>query len=791
MERSGKVITLIAWLAVPASALSAPCNPGDFPTGAARLTHGPIVGAARARSVKIGFRTDQEACVQIRYAPVLEPLGDVTSDAVLTESDDDFTGKIVIGDLTPNTSYQYTIVVNGVDTSFLSAPRFKTFPLADSVAAFSFGVLTDLNDNRVAPAMGALAQEAPDFVVILGDYDHRNPETLEEMRTMHREVREEAASGPDLRDQILRQFPVSHVWDDHDYGTNDADKNFAAKADALKAFDEYWPTYNRPNGGNGIWYQFKYGALADVYMLDLRYQRDAGRDPDNASKSMLDGDNIADGQKAWLKDSLRTSAATWKFIASTVPWNPTVPKQDTWNGFQTEQRELVDFIQDEAITGVIFFSGDIHLGGAIDDGSNAYFPELNAPHTNNLSNNTTCGGSAVCGAWSEGWDPGGGGYGLVSVSRDAALLQVKDEAGSVRFSLTAANIASAGVTITPAAGLITGESGSSANFSAVLTMQPTSDVTIGLSSTDTSEGVVVPAGLTFTPANWNTPQAVTIRGVSDAANDGDTAYTIVTAPAISGDPLYDGLDPEDISVVNQDNAAPVANDDSASVNEGNSVTINLVLNDTDADDGLDPAAINIVSGPNHGAVVINSSGAADYAHDGSETLEDSFSYTVDDLSGTTSNIATVTIAVTPRNDAPVARADSASVGEGGSVRIDLAANDSDADDALDLASIRIVAAPARGRVAVNSDGTVDYVAPRGAASGDSFTYSIDDAFGLASNVAQVSVAITGNVSDGSGAGGGGCALATGRDFDPGPPALLLVLLGYRLRRRPQPRPGQR
>jgi len=131
------------------------------------------------------------------------------------------------------------------------------------------------------------------------------------------------------------------------------------------------------------------------------------------------------------------------------------------------------------------------------------------------------------------------------------------------------------------------------------------------------------------------------------------------------------------------------------------------------------------------------------------------------------------------------------VGEGGSVRIDLAANDSDVDDALDLASIRIVAAPARGRVAVNSDGTVDYVATRGAASGDSFTYSIDDAFGLASNVAQVSVAITGSVSDGSGAGGGGCALATGRDFDPGPPALLLVLLGYRLRRRPQPRPGQR
>jgi alkaline phosphatase D len=278
------------------------------------------------------------------------------------------------------------------------------------------------------------------------------------MRAMHREVREEHTSGPDLRDNILRKFPVAHVWDDHDYGANNGNKTFPAKAGAIKAFDEYWPTYGRRLAGkkNGLWHKFMYGSLADIYMLDLRSQRDVNTDPDDANKSMLDGDMIPNSQKTWLKDNLRASTATWKFIASTVPWNPTVGgtagKKDAWSGFQTEQQELVDFIRDEGITGVIFFSGDIHTGGAIDDGTNAYFPEMNVPYTNNSSDHTTCGINGLCGDWSEGWKPDGAGYGLVTVSPSAVLLQAKDEAGTVQYALTVPLAGPVSVTIDIAPG---------------------------------------------------------------------------------------------------------------------------------------------------------------------------------------------------------------------------------------------------------------------------------------------------------------------------------------------------
>ena len=89
----------------------------------------------------------------------------------------------------------------------------------------------------------------------------------------------------------------------------------------------------------------------------------------------------------------------------------------------------------------------------------------------------------------------------------------------------------------------------------VLNTQPTASVTIGLSSSDTTEGTVSPTTLTFTTANWNSAQTVTVTGVNDAVADGNQSYTIVTAPASSSDPGYNGLDPADVSVTNTDDDA--------------------------------------------------------------------------------------------------------------------------------------------------------------------------------------------------------------------------------------------
>src|SRR5256885_5816704 len=110
----------------------------------------------------------------------------------------------------------------------------------------------------------------------------------------------------------------------------------------------------------------------------------------------------------------------------------------------------------------------------------------------------------------------------------------------------------AGITVVPGSGLTTTEGGGTATFTVVLTSQPTANVTIGLSSSDLTEGRVAPASVTFTPGNWNTAQTVTVTGVDDLVADGAVAYTIVTAGATSTDGIYNGMNPADVGVTNAD-----------------------------------------------------------------------------------------------------------------------------------------------------------------------------------------------------------------------------------------------
>ncbi len=111
--------------------------------------------------------------------------------------------------------------------------------------------------------------------------------------------------------------------------------------------------------------------------------------------------------------------------------------------------------------------------------------------------------------------------------------------------------------------LQTTEVGGTASFSVVLNTAPTANVTIAVSSSDTTEGTVVPSSLVFTPANWNTAQTVTVTGVPDTIVDGNIGYQITLGFATSTDPNYNGVDPVDVVLNNIDNLTPFV--ESASV----------------------------------------------------------------------------------------------------------------------------------------------------------------------------------------------------------------------------------
>jgi len=128
----------------------------------------------------------------------------------------------------------------------------------------------------------------------------------------------------------------------------------------------------------------------------------------------------------------------------------------------------------------------------------------------------------------------------------------------------------AGFTVSSISGNTT-EAGGTATFTVKLSIQPTANVTIGVSSSDTTEGTVSPSLLTFTSANWNANQTVTVTGVNDSLDDGNQSYTVVLAAASSSDSGYSGLNPNDVSVTNTDLAPTVLYETTTPTRSGNNI----------------------------------------------------------------------------------------------------------------------------------------------------------------------------------------------------------------------------
>ncbi|WLQ16799.1 putative Ig domain-containing protein [Hahella aquimaris] len=82
-------------------------------------------------------------------------------------------------------------------------------------------------------------------------------------------------------------------------------------------------------------------------------------------------------------------------------------------------------------------------------------------------------------------------------------------------------------------------------------------VLINLSLSDASEGLLLTENyLQFTESSWNLPQTVSVRGVDDCEPDGEIAYKLILAPAVSDDPVYSGYDVDDVTLYNLDDEQP-------------------------------------------------------------------------------------------------------------------------------------------------------------------------------------------------------------------------------------------
>jgi len=225
-----------------------------------------------------------------------------------------------------------------------------------------------------------------------------------------------------------------------------------------------------------------------------------------------------------------------------------------------------------------------------------------------------------------------------------------------------------------------------------------------------------------------------LNGALSGENTGTITYTNTNTSATSDTFTYKVNDGTDDSLASATvsvtiNAIPVANADSASTTPGSTITINLLSNDTDEDGNgtIDATSVIEDGSISNGTISINTStGVATYINDGT-TGTDTFSYTVDDDNGATSNSALVSIDV-QADPAPTCNGTTLTLNQDTSSVLTVSnfATAGDVSKTLDYSTIA-TSTPSNGGISINTTtGVITYTPTAGYFGSDLFTYTIND-----------------------------------------------------------------
>lgn len=395
-------------------------------SAAQNITHGPVIGAVGPDSARVYIRTSQATALTVEVATDSSFSSLATTLNVLSNAELDSSVIFTLKGLAPNTQHYLRFRISGALDPTLGS--FKTFPPVGDrspvvIAAGSCQETANMNVFLEIP------NHNPQLFLHLGDWtypsyqlpDSEYPENPDFLKLAWRRRYQEINM-----DEMLRHLPVGYVHDDDDFFEGGATRNHAAdtpvpdslRSICIRGFTEYFPHYPYPDTAEGLYHSYRLGNV-EIFHLDVRSTSDRANaiftqdsatgfwqliTPEPAGRTLLRAK-----QKQWLKDGLKNSTADWKVLATGAVFNKnlrgyienSLALQDNsvavqalsiagyspidlarsfageWAGFQQEQQEILDFLEDEGIGDVVVVGGQTH-GNAVDDGTNAGLPEINA-----------------------------------------------------------------------------------------------------------------------------------------------------------------------------------------------------------------------------------------------------------------------------------------------------------------------------------------------------------------------------------------------------------------------------
>jgi alkaline phosphatase D len=180
-------------------------------------------------------------------------------------------------------------------------------------------------------------------------------------------------SIPSLQ-KFLSAMPQYAIWDDHDFGPNDANSSYIFKDQSKKVFDNYWCNPSSGEEGKGVYTKISYGDV-DVFMLDDRFFRSADALPESIDgQPNLNKQMYGAQQMRWLENALGFSNATFKIIATgSQVLNPMSP-YDCVRHYPADFDFLMAMLERNKVNGVLFLTGDRHHSEIIKEERKGTYP---------------------------------------------------------------------------------------------------------------------------------------------------------------------------------------------------------------------------------------------------------------------------------------------------------------------------------------------------------------------------------------------------------------------------------
>lgn len=325
-----------------------------------------MVGYSQMREALIWVQIDKEADVQLKYWPQLKEQEAHLSQVQQATYANAFIVKLIADSVEPGIHYDYAIVIDGKTQSFDYPLTFQTQPLwqyrtdppAFRMALGSCAYINETQYDRPGEPYGgdyqifnSMYQSHPDFMVWLGDNIYLREADWFSRTGMIRRYNE-MRGLPELQPFWANTHHYA-IWDDHDFGPNDAVGSFPFKNLTRELFNLYWGNPEIAQNELGAVSYFQWHDM-DYFLLDNRWNRTA-IDRKTGKKQML-----GDAQIEWLIDALKTSRAPFKFVAVGSQVLNTAKRFENMAQYEEERELLISRIVEEGIKGVVFITGDRH-----------------------------------------------------------------------------------------------------------------------------------------------------------------------------------------------------------------------------------------------------------------------------------------------------------------------------------------------------------------------------------------------------------------------------------------------